>query len=721
MGRLLIASIASILMTGLIGHAQQQTSSASGRAGQPDVTFKADVNFVEVHAVVNDAQGNPVQDLTKEDFEILEDGKLQTPTVFSLVDLPIERPLMPAFSSQSVEPDVRSSVRSFDGRFYVLVLDDLHTTTLRSQLVRDAAKRFVQHYIGTNDLAAVVHTSGREDAAQELTGSRRLLLAAVDKFQGQKLPSTTAEKLAVHLRDVDRARATESGDGSSSSQNSRDPISDPYDAERGFNARRALELVKNVAAWMSDVHGRRKSLIFFSEGIDYDIYDVFNNRSASSLIQDARDAVAAAQRANVGIYAVDPRGLTQLADETIAIASLSDNPQVHEGSPMAFQRELLLAQESLIALAEETGGRAVVRTNDIAGGLARIARENSTYYLLGYQTDASRAPGKFRKIEVRVRRPGLEVRARRGYIPPDPKTLANSRKAEAKAGTSPALRAALNNPLPVGDLPIRVFATPLKGTGRNSSVMMAVEIDAKGLRFDERDGRFTDKLELSIIAVDYQGKVRGTDRRTLDLKLKPESYQKIAKTGGVRLLARLDLPPSRYQIRVGVHETGGNVIGSLPYDLEVPDYTKTPFVLSGPLMTSTGVGAAFITPKPDTDLQQLLPAPPIATRVFSPEETIAFASELYDNSNRSAHSVDFAATVRRVSDGRVVFEMRDQRTVAAGDSSRTEGYRGEIALKDFAPGAYVLRVEATSPPGTQISFREVPFEVRRAGSPVTTN
>ena len=93
------------------------------------------------------------------------------------------------------------------------MLDDLHTTTLRSQLVRDAAKRFVQQYVGTNDLAAVVHTSGREDAAQELTGNRRLLLAAVDKFLGQKLPSATAEKLAVHLRDVDRTRS-DSSDGS---------------------------------------------------------------------------------------------------------------------------------------------------------------------------------------------------------------------------------------------------------------------------------------------------------------------------------------------------------------------------------------------------------------------------------------------------------------------------------------------------------------------------
>ena len=718
MRKVVFSVLALVLGLRVVGHAQQW-HAASAAPQQPSVTFKTDVNFVEIHAIVTDKQGNLVRDLSKDDFEVFEDGKPQTPSVFSLVDLPIERPLTPSFATQPVEPDVRSTVRSFDGRLYVVVLDDLHTSTPRSQLVRDAAKRFIQQYVGVNDLAAVVYTSGREDAAQELTGSRRLLLAAVDKFLGQKLPSATAEKLAVHLRDSDRTR-TESSDGSTSqSQSARDPINDPYDAERGFNARRALELVKNVAGWMSDIHGRRKAVLFFSEGIDYDIYDVFNNKSATSVMQDARDAIAAAQRANVGIYAVDPRGLTQLADETIAIASLSDNPQFREGTPTAFQRELLLAQESLMALADETGGMAVVRTNDIPGALARIASENSTYYLLGYQTDASRSPGRFRKLEVRVKRPGLQVRARRGYIPPDLKALAKKRDADAKAGTSPALRAALNNPLPIGDVPLRVFGASFKGTAKNSSVVLAIEIGGGGLRFEERDGRFNEKVEVSVVAVDYQGNVRGSDRQTLDLQLRPETHQIVTGNGGVRLLSRLDLPPSRYQIRVGVHESVGGAVGTLLYDLEVPDYSKS-FSLSGLLLTSSAAGA-FVTPRPDAQLKELLPAPPVATRVFDPQQTIAFLTELYDNSNRSSHAVDFVATVRDVSDGRTVFSMRDERTIPASATPRSEGYKGEIPLKDFTPGMYVLRIEVTTRAGNQFAFREVPFEVTMAARWATTN
>jgi hypothetical protein len=351
-----------------------------------------------------------------------------------------------------------------------------------------------------------------------------------------------------------------------------------------------------------------------------------------------------------------------------------------------------------------------VRTNDIAGALARIARENSTYYLLGYQTDPRRSPGKFRKIDVRVKRPGLQVRARRGYVPPDLKALAKARDAEAKAGTSPALRAALNNPLPIGDVPLRVFAAPFRGVGKNASVLVAIEIDGPGLKFDERDGRFNEKVEVSIVAVDFQGTVRGSDRQTLDLKLRPETHQTLTRTGGIRLVSRLDLPPSRYQIRVGAHESVGGAVGTVPYDLEVPDYSKTPFSMSGLVLTSSEAGA-LMTAKPDPLLKDVLPSAPVAMRVFHPRETIAFLAELYDNSNRSPHVVDFVATVRAAVDGRVVFNMRDERTIEAGDKPRTQGYQGEIPLKDLASGTYVLRVEATSRTGNQFAFREVPFEI----------
>lgn len=703
-----ITTALACLLSAAAGHAQ-----SGSPLPQPSATFRTDVNLVEVHAVVTDARGEFVGDLTREDFEIFESGRLQKPSVFQLVDTPLAARARTT-ASLTAEPDVRASAPRFEGRLYVLVLDDLHTSALRSQSVRRAARQFIERHLADGDLAAVVHTSGRSDAGQELTPSRRLLLAAVDRFQGHKLPSITAERLAVHLNDRDLERAVNSsGDtGSSSSSNATSRTEDPRDAERGMNAQRALGAIRNIAKWLSDVPGRRKSLVLFSEGIEYDIYDVFNNRAASSIMANARDAIAAAQRANVTIFAVDPRGLTQLGDEAITIQSLSDDPQVDYGTARGFANELLMAQESLISLAQETGGLAVVRQNDITGGLARIERDTSRYYILGYVADPSTSPGKFRKIEVKVNRPGLTIRARRGYVPADLKS-AERRDGGVKAGTSPALAAALSNPVPVGDVAMRAWAAPFKGAGKTASVALAVEIDGSSLQYRQQDDRFLENLELSIVAADHDGKVRGSDRQTLNLKLKPETHQRLIAGGGVRMLSRIELPPARYQLRIGLHASNGGAVSTVPLDLEVPDYAKLPFALSGLVITSTAA-PRLLTPRPDPLLKEALPLPPVATRSFDPNETMAVFAEIYDRSAPSPHEVDVKVVVVPDSSASPVFTTTETLTMAASATTRARGYRAEIPLNGLAPGDYVLRLEASSRAGNHTAARDIPFTVRRS-------
>ena len=704
-----IAILLSTFLVAVAGHAGERSS-----VQQPAATFKADVNLVEVHAVVTDSRGEFVRDLTRDDFEIYESGRPQTPSVFQLVDLPSAALARDTTQLSGVEPDVRMTSPRFEGRLYVLVLDDLHTSALRSQLVKRAARQFIERHLADGDLAAVILTSGRTDAAQELTPSHRLLLAAVDKFQGQKLPSITGERLAVHLNDRDSERAASSGGGESSSSSPSAPrADDPRDFERGMNAQRSLGAIRNVAQWMSDVPGRRKSLVLFSEGIEYDIYDVFNNRAATSIMADARDAIAAAQRANVTIFAVDPRGLTQLGDEAITIQSVSDDPNVDYGTARGFANELLMAQESLISLAQETGGMAVVRTNDIAGGLTRIERDTSRYYVLGYVADPTNSPGKFRKIEVKVKRPGLTVRARRGYVPADLKSAAR-RDTGIKPGTSPALAAALTNPVPVGEVPLRVWAAPFKGTGKNASVAIAVEIDGAALKYEQRGDRFIENLELSIVAADHTGKIRGSDRQTLTLQLKPETHNALVSGGGVRMLSRIELPPARYQIRVGAHESNGGAVGAVPIDLEVPDYDKATFALSGLVFTSS-LAPRLVTPKPDPVLKNVLPLPPSTARSFAKNETVALFAEIYDRSTPTPHDVDVKVVVVPRGGTIPVFTTTDTRRSEASATTRSHAYKTEIPMKDLAPGEYVLRIEVSARNGNHVAAREVPFSVRPSG------
>src|SRR5690348_16503084 len=146
----------------------------------PPPTFKVEVNYVEIDASVTNAQGNFVTNLTQNDFQIVEDGHPQTISAFSLIDIPVEHADPPLFSNAPVPTEVVSNRRPFEGRVFVLVMDDLHTKFTDTPRARAAAKQFVERYVGANDMVAVVNSSGYTKAMQEFTSDRQLVLKAID-------------------------------------------------------------------------------------------------------------------------------------------------------------------------------------------------------------------------------------------------------------------------------------------------------------------------------------------------------------------------------------------------------------------------------------------------------------------------------------------------------------------------------------------------------------
>ena len=686
------------------------TAADSQQAPPPQTpTFKAQVEYVEVDALVTDAQGRFVRDLTKDDFQVYEDGRLQTISTFSLVDLPIERGERPLFADAPIEPDVRSNERPFDGRVYVVILDDLHTDVLRTQQVKTAMRQFIERNLGENDLMAVVHTGGRTDAAQEFTNNRRLLIAAVDKFMGRKLQSATVARNDQYFRQLG------AGVGGR--------VSDPYEQERAYNAQGTMRSLKEIAEWLSGLRGRRKTIIYVSEGIDYDVTDVIRSydapgSSASALLQDIRETINAAARSNVAIYAIDPRGLTQLGDISIGVGSWADaqgtsaNPdqQVPDATGIGasgLRNELMISQMNLRALAEETNGYAAVNSNDLKGAFDRIVRDNSSYYLLAYYPPSNRRDGRFHRIQVRVSRPGLTVRARRGYVA----QRGNSAppRATPGAGSSVAVVEALNSPIAVSGLDMRVFAAPFKGTAPNASVVLGVELNGRELSPDSGA-----KVEFAYFAVDASGKTRGGRNETVTLNLRPETRTRMEESG-LRMLSRVDLPPGRYTLRVAARDVVGGAIGSLSYDLEVPDFVKNPLTISGVALTSMA-GSHLVTVRPDEPLRAVLPAPPIAMRTFPQNDELALFAEVYERAGAPPHSIDIAAIVRS-DEGTVVFKQEEERRSAElQGASGGYGYQARVPLSDLEPGLYVLTLEARSRLGDHpAAVRQVPFRVVESG------
>jgi VWFA-related protein len=663
----------------------------------PTPTFKSEVNYVEVDAIVTDSAGTFIRDLSKDDFQVFEDRKLQTITTCERVDIPVERAVRPLFATQPIEPDVKSNEHPFDGRIYVMVIDDLHTAFGRGERVRRTARQFIEQRLGANDLMAVVTTGGRAEANREFTTNRQLLLSAVDSVNGRRLVSATGNKLDAYRTQRDLRLPGE-------------PIADPEEPVRADEARSTLRTLRSVANWLSRIHGRRKSILFVSEGLEYDIFNqASSSLSAASsntraIYDEMRETISAAARADVSIYGIDPRGLATAGDEDIEIESYPTDPSLGI-RPTSLMDELRISQDSLRVLSDETGGFAVVNRNDVGSAYDRIVQDNSSYYVLAYYPPSDARDGRSHTIDVRVRRPGLTVRARKSYVAPERQT---ELAVNPTGGASRELRELLESPLPVSGLGLRVFGAPFKGNPPNASVLFSAEMRGSDLQLGPKD-----VIELAYMAVDPEGKVRGSSTDTVTMNLRPEVKEQIAGSG-LRFTKRLNLAPGRYQVRVAGRDSSSGALGLVLYDLDVPDFNGSRLSMSGLVLTSREA-QALPTTKPDDELKGVLPGPPTAIREFSPSDEIVLFAEVYDNEASKSHRVDITTTVR-TTEGAIVFKESEER-----DASELQGPHGgydhtaRIPLRGFAPGLYVLNVEGRSRLGPGlVASREIQFSVVRS-------
>jgi hypothetical protein len=408
-----------------------------------------------------------------------------------------------------------------------------------------------------------------------------------------------------------------------------------------------------------------------------DVLDALDRAGGTRSIafDDLHAALSAATRGNIAIYPINPAGLTLSGSLSEAV--------------------------DLRALAYSTGAEAVVNTNTIPDALARIVRDNSTYYVLGYSSTNMRRDGRFRKIAVRVTRPGLVVRTRRGYLEPQ-------RHAPKQAVTTiPALpiglAKALEQPLGAPAVPMQVFAAAYRAADGRASVVIAQDFDAATLGLSQTADVLSGNVSTATIAVRFDGKIYGGNAQSAPVTIER------AATSRVRVVSEINVPPGRYQLRVA----GGTAdrAGSVMYDLDVPDYRKASLSMSGVALTSTSAGEAVIV---DLSTRRLsgLPSPITTTREFGSSETVTLYAEVYENQRHAvAHSVDVTTTLRTAA-GRALRAVNQQRasTALAGGQN---GFTVSVPLRGTPPGDYVLRVDAQAHGDTgDIVSRNIPIRIR---------
>lgn len=380
--------------------------SVSGHAQAP--TFRTETTVVQLPVRVLDAKGSFVRDLAATDIEVLEDGVPQAISEFTLVDLSSE-PTPSALTIPSSGVLSPADLEKVPGRLYVFLLDDVHVGVAHSPRARTLIKEFIRDRMTPADAAGVVIASGV--GRQDFTRDKAALMKAVDRFSGS-------------LDMTEPARVQEA------------------------RARGVVKLVADLAGALGSIRGRHKTLVYVGSQVGCRVgnetsADFFpglkgqqqdpetgkrirdQNSLGTGVAPDADeqllcneqlwDAVRAAVQANVSLYAIDPRGSLNRGWISPSVDG--------RGGPDEARRRMLLVEpgkpsvlDGFYVLSEHTGGFAVTDTGNYRDPFDRIVRESSTYYLLAYTSSNSKIDGKYRRTEIKVKRPGVEAFYRAGYM-----------------------------------------------------------------------------------------------------------------------------------------------------------------------------------------------------------------------------------------------------------------------------------------------------------------
>jgi hypothetical protein len=347
--------------------------------------------------------------------------------------------------------------------------------------------------------------------------------------------------------------------------------------------------------------------------------------------------------------------------------------------PATAVRLLQLRHDALRELAEQSGGRAIVNSNDPGAEVAGILRESAAYYLLGFQRTTAIADGKLHRFVVTVRGRDLDVRARRGYY-----VAAESATARAGFGDTPRdLRDVLLQPMPSNAVSLSIVASAVASADMRTGTL-AVTV---GVRQPVPADMTTEEIRTAVAAFDADGKAQGWRQQTLTLTLPVDS------DGYARyeVLSRLELPPGHYELRLALARGADGRPGSVHAAVDIPDYATEPLSMSGLILEST---ASPVT-APLNVLEDAVPMIPTTLRAFTPVDQAHVLVRVYQGGATPPAEVSLVGRVLTASGG-VAFEQPTLLTPRMFAANRAGEAVFELPLATLAPGPYLLRVEAAT-------------------------
>ena len=672
--------------------------AAPAPAWQDEVTFKTGTSLVVINVAVKDKDGNPIEGLKASDFTITEDGKPQQIRVLEYQKL--EETVLPAVGLKkrpaetteerpkpaTIAPAANQEIKYKDRRLLVLFFDFAGMPVADQLRAQQSAMKFVDTSMTAADMVAVMTYATTLNVLQDFTDDRDQLTSVIRGI-------VAADTGMANGATGDDAEAD---NGAAFAQD---------DSEFNmFNTDRKLAALESAVRMLSSL-SEKKALVYFASGM---------SRTGVDNQAQLRATVNAAIRSNVAFYPVDSRGLVASAPMGDATQGSPGGRGMYSGDSQRTARNNLQAQqESLVTLAADTGGKALIDQNDLALGIVQAQKDIASYYIVGYYSTNPALDGKYRRIKVQV---GKQLNAkldyRSGYFAGKEFRQFNSTDRERQ------LQEALTMGDPMTDLSLALEVNYFRLGRDRYFVPIAVKIPGSDIELARSGSAESTRLDFIGEVRDAKGAIQGAVRDEINVKLKGEQVGQLSKRN-LQYDTGFTLTPGAYTLKFLARENESGKMGTFETKFIVPDLTAESrrLPISSVVLSNQREKLSDAVASAEKNKKLLAANPlvvnneklvPSVTRVFRKDQQMFVYLEAYQP---AAATTEFMVATISFYRGKVkAFETAPlQIEQGLNEKSKAVPVSFTVPLAALQPGRYTCQVNVVNPAAQKFAVWRSPM------------
>jgi len=713
--------VAAVLVAGMVVSPAGIPLAAVAQQGDGQVmTLHETVNRVLTNVVVRDKKtGAIIKGLKASDFQILEDKKPQSITTFDYQNVDQAVTLAEATTTSGTSSTKKKTIADLVNNEFAAAPDELKDRRLivlffdlssmqPEDITRavDSAKDYINKKMAPADMVAAVSLVSSLSMDQDFTSDKSALIKAVSKYDGSE--STGFDS------------GSEGGGTDGTSDDSSSFVAD--DSEfNALNTDRQLYAIRTICKSIEKVE-QKKSMLYFSGGL---------TRQGIENQASIRAATNECVKADTALYAVDTRGLQALNPVGDANQGSKRGTGAYSGASMQGQlNSNFSSQETLGTLAEDTGGKLFVDSNDFGAAFQQVQHDTEAYYIIGFRSTNPKRDGAYRHLSINLlNHPEAKLEYRPGYYASADFQHAKSEDREL------AMMEQMRSDVPATD--VAVYMQALYFQLADGKFYIPISLVVPGSQIHATTVKDKDKATLDILGQvkNATGIVVGQVRQTVPLAV--DANQQLQKKN-VQYSTGFELAPGKYHVKFVVRENQSGNMGSFETDIQVPDMRKVPLKLSSIVMSSqrTPNTQKKVVDPLVRDGQEWVPNVP---HVFRQDQTLSFLYEVYGPSKDTAASaqapspgltrregepVRVLTSIEFILGGVKVYETPPVEATAINIPERNAvGFQFDVPLATLKPGTYICQVGVIDDTSGSFKFTRMALRITppaAATTPVAT-